>query len=301
MSEKYVLTLIAAPGQAKLDETLLGAARRAVESTGGKITGADWLAEGEAADLFFHHSAPENGENAARELLSGQAIDLITQSAYDRKKRVLVSDMDSTMITVECIDELADFAGLKPQVAAITERAMNGELDFKAALTERVALLRGLPESVLEEAYVKRVRFMPGAKQLVATMRANGAHCLLVSGGFTYFTAQVREELGFHEDHANRLGIQDGSLTGEVIPPILDKDSKLQSLIAACQARGISLSDSLAIGDGANDLPMLLAAGLGVAYHAKPNVRASARAQVNHCDLTALLYAQGYRKEEFRT
>jgi phosphoserine phosphatase len=189
-------------------------------------------------------------------------------------------------------------AGVKDRVAGITERAMNGELDFQAALTERVALLKGLPESVLQQVYDERVRPMPGAKALLATMRAHGAHTVLVSGGFTYFTTRVRDELGFHEERSNTLEIIDGVLTGRVIPPIIDKQAKLQALIDSAAERGIALPDTLAAGDGANDLPMIQAAGLGVAYHAKAVVQASAGAALSHNDLIGLLYFQGYTKEQ---
>jgi phosphoserine phosphatase len=211
---------------------------------------------------------------------------------------MLICDMDSTIITVECIDEIADFAGVKKKVAAITERAMRGELDFPAALNERVLLLKGLDEAVLSQVYDERVTFMPGARELVATMRANGAYTVLVSGGFDFFTSRVREALGFHADFSNRLEIEAGKLTGKVMPPILGRNSKLETLMRISAERQISLSEVLAAGDGANDVPMLLAAGLGVAYRAKPLVRQSARARISHCDLTALLYAQGYSEKE---
>jgi phosphoserine phosphatase len=241
---------------------------------------------------------PEIAEAVAREALENQPIDCIAQATDGRQKRMLITDMDSTVITVECIDEIADFAGVKEKVAGITERAMRGEIDFPAALAERVALLAGLPEATLMQVYDERVKFMPGARELVATMRANGAYTILVSGGFDFFTSRVRDALGFHADASNRLESMDGKLTGKVVPPILDKNSKLLTLMQTSSERQISLSDVMAAGDGANDVPMLLAAGMGVAYHAKPVVQSSVRARINHCDLTALLYAQGYREEE---
>ena len=197
------------------------------------------------------------------------------------------------MITVECIDELADFVGKKSEVASITEKAMNGELNFEAALTQRVALLHGLPVTVLQQCYDERVKLMPGAKALLAAMRIHGAHAILVSGGFTFFSSRVRDALGFHEDYSNFLEAENEMLTGRVIPPILGKEAKLATLHSACKKLGITADDVLAIGDGANDLPMLLAAGMGVAYHAKPVVRAQTKARINHCDLSALIYAQG--------
>jgi phosphoserine phosphatase len=274
--ENYVTTLIASPRGPDLQESML---RELVPDA--RI---DWLAPARACDVFTRMCP-------AFPPLEG--VDAITQPAASRTKKLLISDMDSTMITVECIDELADFVGKKAEVSHITERAMNGELDFAAALTERVALLAGLPESVLQECYDSRVKMMPGAKTLVSAMRAAGAHCVLVSGGFTFFTARVAAELGFHEDYSNTLEIAHGKLTGRVRPPILGKEAKLATLQAACTARGIGAEEVLAIGDGANDLPMLLAAGLGVAYHAKPSVQAQAHAHINHNDLSALLYAQG--------
>lgn len=225
------------------------------------------------------------------------SIDYIAQPAANRRKKLLICDMDSTIITVECIDELADFVGKKAEVAAITERAMNGELDFAQALTERVALLAGLPESTLQRCYDERVRFTPGAKELVSAMRANGATCVLVSGGFTFFTSRVAEALGFHAHHANVLEVEGGALTGRVVPPILGKEAKLAQLEHYVNVLGMTPADVLAVGDGANDLPMLLAAGLGVAYHAKPSVQAAAHHRINHCDLRALLWAQGMTME----
>lgn len=238
---------------------------------------------------------PEKAQEIIARHTGGKQIDWIVQPIETRRKKLLITDMDSTMITGECIDELADFVGKKAEVAAITERAMNGELDFAEALTERVALLRGLPEAVLQQCYDERVKMMPGGRELVARMRAEGAQCVLVSGGFTFFTQRVAAELGFHEHYANVLEVQDGKLTGRVVPPILGKEAKLAVLQRKVAELGITPEDVLAVGDGANDLPMLLAAGLGVAYHAKPVVQAQAKHRINHCDLSALLYAQGYK------
>jgi phosphoserine phosphatase len=245
------------------------------------------------------HGSAEALDALVQDIVRDQPYDAVVQPLAQRKRRLLICDMDSTMITIECIDEQADFVGKKAQVAVITDRAMNGELDFEAALTERVALLRGLPEATLQECYDERVKPMPGAKELVATMQAGGAHGVLVSGGFTFFTSRVRQALGLHEDYSNQLEIIDGRLTGKVIPPILGKEAKLAKLKETCATMGIDPSQALAVGDGANDLPMLMAAGLGVAYHAKPVVRAQARARITHCDLRALLYAQGYKGREF--
>ncbi|MBX9698411.1 MAG: phosphoserine phosphatase SerB, partial [Acetobacteraceae bacterium] len=251
-----------------------------------------------AADLPFEALAPEQAIAAARAALGeGAAVDLIAQPAEGRRKRLLLADMDSTIVTTETLDELAAFAGLKERIAAITARAMNGELDFRAALRERVGMLAGLPVAALEATWAE-TRLMPGALALVRTMRAQGAHCALVSGGFTFFTGRVADRVGFHEHHSNTLEIAAGRLTGKVAEPILDKDAKLAALKRLAAERGLALAATLTVGDGANDLPMLQAAGLGVAFRAKPVVAAAARARVEHTDLTALLYAQGYRAGE---
>lgn len=252
-----------------------------------------WLKDGIACDISVRCDDITKLRALTAEIMADHPYDAIVQPVANRRKKLLISDMDSTMITVECIDELADFVGKKAEVSVITERAMNGELNFESALRERVALLKGLPEATLQECYDERVKMMPGAKALVTSMRDAGAHCVLVSGGFTFFTSRVREELGFHEDYSNTLIVKDGKLTGEVAEPILGKEAKLATLQATCKKLGISADHVLAVGDGANDLPMLMAAGLGVAYHAKPVVRKQANAQISHCDLRALIYAQG--------
>jgi phosphoserine phosphatase len=226
-------------------------------------------------------------------------VDWALAPAKNRKKRLLVADMDSTIIGQECLDELADFAGLKPQISAITERAMRGELDFAEALIQRVAMLRGLSVSALDACYAQRVTLNPGARTLVATMKAHGARCVLVSGGFRFFTSRVAEAAGFDADRANTL-VDDGStLTGEVGRPILGREAKLSALVEESSALGLSPLDAVAIGDGANDLAMIKAAGLGVAYRAKPIVAAETTARIEHTDLTAVLFFQGYREEEF--
>ena len=296
---KSVLTLIAPAGKEKLTQALISKISTAIAKEGALLLSQEWLAADVACDMTFARIEPEIAESIAREVIGREPVDCIAQPTDNRQKRMLISDMDSTIITIECVDEIADFAGVKEKVADITERAMRGEIDFPSALNERVALLAGLPETTLRRVYDERVQFMPGARELVATMRANGAYAVLVSGGFDFFTSRVRTELGFDTDSSNRLEIVDGKLTGKVILPILDKSSKLETLMQTTAERGLSLSDVLGAGDGANDLPMLLACGLGVAYHAKPMVQASARARINHCDLTALLYAQGYRRDEF--
>jgi phosphoserine phosphatase len=264
-------------------------------STGAAKT----LSQGHAFDLPV---ADKSALAAARALAGSAALDINLVAATDRRKKLLVADMDSTIINVECLDELADMAGLKPQIAAITERAMRGELEFEAALRERVGMLKGLNLSALEKTYTERVRLNPGAKSLLATMRANGAHTMLVSGGFGYFTQRVAEAAGFHAERGNTL-LDDGeNLTGEVGTPILGRQAKLDALEEAAVHLKIDLAETLAVGDGANDLAMIQRAsengGLGVAYHAKPVVAEAAGAAINHNDLTALLYLQGYSDSE---
>lgn len=284
----YVSTLIAPHDSEKLSQGLIDHAADALGATGH-----NWLCKSEACDLF-HDTA--DARSALNQLLALEEIDHITQPVEGRKKQLLISDMDSTMIEQECIDELAAHLGIKGQVATITERAMNGELDFADALRERVGLLKGLPELALKVVFDERIRLMSGARELVQTMRAHGAHCILVSGGFTFFTERVGEALGFHAHYANQLAFKDGELTGEVVEPILGAQAKLDTL----NAQNVEAKDTLAVGDGANDLPMLMAAGLGVAYHAKPVVQAEAKASITHGDLSALLYAQGYARTEWK-
>lgn len=292
-----VATLIA-PRTATLDEAVVQTAKAALVGLGADAGAPDWLAPGTACDLPFGNLAPEQAEAAIRHALNGATLDIVAQPAATRRKRLLVADMESTIIEQEMLDELGDYVGLKDHIAAITARAMNGEIDFKDAVRERVALLKGLKESVIDEVW-QRATLMPGAAQLVGTMRANGAACVLVSGGFRCFTGRVRNWIGFDDDRGNELEVVDGVMTGKVIEPILDKDSKLQALMAYAGEHRVPMAETMAVGDGANDLPMLLAAGLGVAFHAKAVVAAEARARVDHGDLTALLYAQGYRAAEF--
>jgi len=254
-----------------------------------------------ALDLAVEAGDERAVRQAAEAALAGRPVDVCVQPWNGRKKRLLVADMDSTIINVECLDELADFAGLKAQISAITERAMRGELDFEPALRERVTLLKGLSVDALQRTYDERVRLNPGARRLVRTMAANGARCVLVSGGFTFFTSRVAEQAGFHAQRANILIEADGELAGRVGEPILGREAKLAALKAEAVGLGAALSETLAVGDGANDLGMIEAAGLGVAYRAKPIVAAQADAKVDHADLTALLYFQGYREAEFVT
>lgn len=286
----FTSTLIAPSGA--LDPALVAALRNAWG--GGDVV---WLSPDEAAEFDMPEVPGRRWEVWAD--LQGQGVDLLVQATEGRRKKMLLADMDSTMIEQECIDELAEVAGVGAYVRAITARAMNGELDFEAALLERVALLRDLPERVIGEVLASRISYMPGGAALVATMRANGAYCALVSGGFTAFTGAVADRLGFDENRANTLLTEDGRLLGDVARPILGREAKVQALAEISARLGISEAEVIAVGDGANDLGMLGRAGAGVALHAKPSVAAQCDLRINHGDLTALLYVQGYAREEF--
>ena len=279
---QQTITLIAEPGG---DAALTGVA--------GTLGRVDWLAPGRACDIVW----TADSEAAARAAIAGLPIDLLVQPAAGRRKRLLVADLESTIIENEMLEELADFLGLRAPVAEITRRAMNGETDFVGALTERVALLRGLPVTVLDEA-ASRIRLTPGAAELIATLRRAGVTTALVSGGFTVFAEPIAARLGFDRVVANRLELADGKLAGTVAPPIIGAAAKRATLLALAAELGLELQDTMAVGDGANDLPMLQTAGLGVAFRAKPAVATTARWRVDHAGLTALLYAQGYRQEE---
>lgn len=287
---EFVITLLANSKKMPLSEAFVQSMVLSLASQDVVVQKIQWRAEGIACDFYAQHSQLSTLNSIAQAILADQPYDGIVQLVANRHKKLLISDMDSTMITVECIDELADFVGKKAEVSQITERAMNGELNFEAALTERVALLEGMPEAVLQECYDERVKMMSGAKALLDSFKKQGGYTVLVSGGFTFFTSRVRSELGFDADFANELEIVGGKLTGKVKLPILGKEAKLRTLQETCTKLQIKPAEVLAIGDGANDLPMLMAAGLGVAYHAKPVVRAQANAQLNHCDLSALVW-----------
>ena len=289
---RHVVTLLTNPETPVLERVTVESLRNAWG--GGE---ARWLDPGVAAE-FDLEAIPENRWEVW-EGLQAMRVDMVVQRAGGRKKRLLIADMDSTMIQQECIDELADEAGVGAHVAAITARAMNGELDFEGALRERVGLLKGLPEAVIGQVLRDRITLMPGGPALLATMKANGGYTALVSGGFTAFTSSVAERLGFDENRANTLHISGCALAGTVAEPILGKKAKLVALREITARLGISPAEALAVGDGANDLPMLLAAGTGVALHAKPRVQAECECRVNHGDLTALLYLQGYGRDEF--
>jgi len=288
----YAVTLLTDPANPSLS-------REAVESLRNAWGGGDaqWLATGEAAE-FPVTDMPLNRWDVW-EALQTQGIDLIVLPAEGRRKKMLLADMDSTMIEQECIDELADVAGVGDHVKAITAKAMNGELDFDGALTERVGLLKDLPETVIQQVITERITFMPGGRELLATMKAHGAYAALVSGGFTAFTGYVAEALGFDENRANTLLVEDGKLVGKPGLPILGREAKVAALKEITARLGLSHDDVMAVGDGANDLGMLGIAGAGVALHAKPSVAAECDIRINHGDLTALLYIQGYAKDEF--
>jgi phosphoserine phosphatase len=291
----FTATLIAANG---LPAGEVSAAADRLAAAGCNPAAPRWIDAGAAVDLDF-----AGDPVAARAALEGAfaGVDLVVQPSDGRRKALLVADMDSTMITVECIDELADYAGIKAEVAEVTERAMRGELDFEGALDARVALLAGLDEGAIDRCLAERVRDMPGARALVRTMCANGAAAVLVSGGFTRFAEPVAARIGFDRAIANRLMVADGRLTGKVAKPIVGAATKEETLRAAIADRGLTTAQTLAVGDGANDLPMIRAAGLGVAYHAKPIVAEAAAARIEHGDLTALLWAQGYARSEWVT
>lgn len=288
----FTVTLLTNPETPVLERVTVESLR---DAWGGGA--ARWLDPGVAAE-FDLAAVPENRWEVW-EGLQALRVDMVVQKTEGRRKRLLIADMDSTMIRQECIDELADEAGVGSRVAEITARAMNGELDFEGALRERVGLLRGLPEAVIAQVLRDRITLMPGGRVLLATMKANGAYAALVSGGFTAFTSAVAETLGFDENRANTLHLEGGKLAGTVAEPILGKEAKLKALQEISARLGITPAEALAVGDGANDLPMLQAAGTGVALHAKPRVQAECAVRVNHGDLTALLYLQGYGRDDF--
>jgi phosphoserine phosphatase len=285
----FIATLIAA------DRLTRGDISAALDAVGG-VAEMRWVEEGSAADLVLAGD-PAAARGALEGLIAG--VDVVVQAESGRRKRLLAADMDSTMITVECIDELADYAGLKAEVAAVTEQAMRGELDFEAALDARVALLAGLDAAVIDRCREERVRLTPGAKALVSTMRANGAYALLVSGGFTLFADPVAAAIGFDQAASNILLVEEGRLTGQVAKPIVGAEGKRSAMAEAVARHGVAPAETLAVGDGANDIPMLQAAGLGIAYHAKPAVAAASAARIDANDLTALLFAQGYPRKEW--
>jgi phosphoserine phosphatase len=294
----HVATLIADPAAPALDAATAERARAALPGAGA----VDWLDAGIAADIPFTLADGGVERQAAahlRGVLAGRPVDVVVQPVVHRRKRLFLADMDSTMIGQECIDELADHVGVKARVAAITERAMRGEIAFMPALRERVALLKGLSAAVVDEVIAARITLTPGARTLIATMRAHGAYTCMVSGGFTLFTGRIAAMIGFDENRANTLVVEDGAFSGFVVEPIFGSEAKLASLHELRSRLGLAPQETMAAGDGANDLPMIAEAGLGVSYHGKPVVAEAALARIDHGDLTALLYVQGYRRSEF--
>ncbi len=294
-SELLVATLIANPDRPVLTPQLVDKASHSLNAST-----VYWLCDGVACDIpLGDNIGPEKAKQALRAALQGEPVDFAVQIQDKRRKKLLVADMDSTMIGQECIDELADVAGLRDYISDITRRAMNGEIAFEPALRERVSLLKGLPLSIIDDVIENRITLTNGGKELIATMRGHGAYTALVSGGFTLFTKKIANAIGFDEHNANELVVEDGHLAGLVNEPILGKQAKLEKLEELCKKLNISPEDAMAVGDGANDLAMLNLAGSGVALHAKPLVAEAASIRIDYGDLTALLYLQGYRKSEF--
>ena len=290
-----VATLVANPSRPAVTDPLVTRAAKALGHETQRVT----LASGIAADLLVPPGATASAVEALlRTAIEGEPVDVVIQPLAQRRKKLFLADMDSTMIGQECIDELADYVGLKAEVSAITERAMNGEVAFEPALRERVALLRDLPISVVDEIIASRITLTPGGRALVQTMRANGAYTCLVSGGFTLFTGPVAAKIGFHEHRSNTLLVSGDTLSGMVLEPILGREAKLAALVELRDRLGLVHHETMAVGDGANDLAMIEEAGLGVAFRAKPAVASAARARIDYADLTALLYTQGYSARE---
>ena len=292
----FVLTLIGNAESAPLEPAHIKQVFQCLELSGE----TEWLAEREACDLFINSRlSAELITNKSREALAGCSIDTVCTLAAGRRKKLLISDMDSTIIDQECINELADSMGLGPQISEITAAVIQGEIGFSEALRKRLHLMKGMQIEVLKNVYEQRITLKPGARTLVQTMSHHGAFCILVSGGFTYFTSRVAARLGFHDHQGNELIFKDGTLTGKVQNPILGRSAKLNTLVALCEEKSLATTDVLAVGDGANDGKMIEAAGLGVAFHDTGSLKKQSNARIEHGDLTALLYIQGFRKSEF--
>ncbi len=295
----FILTLITNPNKLKLDEQIINKALMAIERKKGNIDNFSFLATDTACDIYFSNIEQNLAEQNLTTKLAGIEVDFVIQpNSNNRKKKLLVSDMDSTIINQECIDEIAAKLNLKEKVSAITERTMNGEIDFESALLERVSLLKGISAEDLFSVYKQNISLMEGARELVQTMKKHGSYCLLVSGGFTFFTEKIARDVGFNNHYANILELANNNLTGNVIKPILGKEAKLEILNKTAEELNLTKQQVLAVGDGANDLPMLQDAGLGVAYHAKPKVQQQTKAKINYTNLKSLLYIQGYKEIE---
>lgn len=292
----YVLTLIGNMESVPLEPVHIERVYQRLATAGE----TRWLAEREACDLFIDSllSAVDIAEQA-RDALSGTAIDTVCTSIEGRRRKLLISDMDSTVIDQECIDELGDAIGVGSQIREITAAVVSGDISFSDALRKRLALMMGMDRRLLKSVYQERISLNAGARTLVQTMRHHGAFCILVSGGFTFFTRRIAERIGFHDHQGNELAFEDGKLTGEVLGPILGRSAKLNTLRSLCEEKGLAPSDVLAVGDGANDIKMIEAAGLGVAFHGSDSLKKRANARIDHGDLTTLLYIQGFRKSEF--
>ncbi len=292
----HVLTLIGNARSARLEPVHVERVCRGL----GVIGKTDWLADGEACDVFVDSPlSTADISDHARDALSGTAFDAVCTPTEGRRKKLLISDMDSTIIDQECIDELGDALGVGSRIREITQAVVQGNISFSDALRERMALMKGMEHDLLMSVYEGRITLKPGARTLVQTMRHHGAYCILVSGGFSFFTRRIAERVGFHDHQGNELVFEDGKLTGEVQEPILGRTAKLKTLMWLCDEKGLEPSDLLAVGDGANDIKMIEAAGLGVAFHGSDSLKSQANARIDHGDLTALLYIQGFRKSEF--
>ena len=292
----YVLTLIGNETSTPLETNHIERVSLCLQT----VSNTDWLADNEACDIFFNSPlTPAEITKQVHQVLSETKIDAVCTPVMGRRKKLLMSDMDSTIIHQECINELADAIGVGDQIGEITDRVISGQINFGEALRQRMALMKGMEFSVLERVYEERVTLMPGARTMVQTMAHHGAYCILVSGGFTFFTEKIAELIGFHDHQGNDLVFKDGKLTGEVLDPILGRTAKLETLKALCQEKNLDIFETLAVGDGANDIKMIKEAGLGVAIHGSESLKENANAWVDHGDLTALLYIQGYHKSEF--
>ena len=296
----FVLTVIGAPGSRLLDDSLVDTVLTALGEAGASHGAPHWLDPAQALEVQIESALPKSAEAAVREHLHGAPIDVAILPEVGRRKALLVADMESTVIAQELLDEMAEALGIRDRISEITVQSMAGKLDFELAIKERVRLLTGLRAAALDEM-LERVTLNPGARTLVQTMRAHGAHTALVSGGFTHFTEAVRQSCGFDESHGNELILAEGVLSGEIATPILGPSAKHEILEKLCAEHGHELDRACAVGDGSNDVPMVKAAGLGVAYRAKSVLREAAEFHIDHGDLTALLFLQGYRRDEFRT